>query len=155
MNATLLPVDHSALKTNQAVIILLGVLALVAVLMLAGTLLGKPGFGFVYKQVLKPGGLLKPDVVQDNPEPHRFAQGMGAVFMAAGGLLLYAGLPVAGWTLDWIVIALAALNLFGGFCTGCAVYYWLNRLGLPGFSKNSPAGTFPGRRPKVKAWDGK
>lgn len=165
MNTTLQAVDHSALKTNQAVIILLSLLAfllnqpwlvaLVAVVMLAGTLRGVPGFGFIYRQLLKPAGLLKPDVVQDNPEPHRFAQGLGGVFLAMGWLLLLAGLPVIGWTLDWIVIALAALNLFGGFCAGCAVYYWLNRLGLPGFSKNPPSGTFPGKRPKVSAWDGK
>jgi len=53
-----------------------------------------------------------------------------------------------GWGLVWVVIALAALNLFGAFCVGCAVYYWLNRLKVPGFVKSPPAGTFPGMRPK-------
>jgi hypothetical protein len=31
------------------------------------------------------------------------------------------------------VIALASLNLFAGICVGCLMYYWFNRLGLPGF----------------------
>jgi hypothetical protein len=53
--------------------------------------------------------------------------------------------------LVWIVIALASLNAFGGFCVGCAVYYWLARFNLPGFGKQPPAGTFPGAKPKVEA----
>ena len=40
---------------------------------------------------------------------------------------------VLGWALSWIVVALAALNLFAGICVGCLMYYWLNRLGVPGF----------------------
>lgn len=161
MQNPLRPVDHSALKTNQAAIILLTILAfvlsqpwlvaVVALVMLAGTLLGRPGFGFVYRYLLKPAGIVKPDVLQDNPEPHRFAQGMGGVFMAASSLALFAGAPILGWALAWLVVALAALNLFGGFCAGCAIYYWLNRLGLPGFSKTPPEGAFPGTRPRLKA----
>ena len=38
-----------------------------------------------------------------------------------------------GWVLTWIVVALAALNLFAGICVGCLMYYWFNRLGVPGF----------------------
>ena len=51
-----------------------------------------------------------------------------------------------GWVLSWLVIVLAALNLFVGFCAGCAVYYWLHRLQVPGFSKTPPAGIFPGNQ---------
>jgi hypothetical protein len=95
--------------------------------------------------------LVRPDVLEDNPEPHRFAQGLGGVVLLVGVLALFAGLPVLGWGLVWLVIALAALNLFAGFCAGCAVYYWLNRLNVPGFVKPPPQNTFPGRRPKAKA----
>jgi molybdopterin converting factor small subunit len=154
-------VDHSALRTNQGIIILLSVLAfilnlpwlagLVALAMGAGTVIGVPAFGFLYRRVLKPLGVVKPDVLVDNPEPHRFAQGFGAVVLAVGVIALYAGLLVLGWALVWLVIALAALNLFVGFCAGCAVYYWLNRLDVPGFSQSPPEDTFPGMRPKVKA----
>ena len=152
------PVDHSALATNQAVIILLLILgyilnlpvlvAVVALAMLTGSLLGKPGFGWLYTRLLRPAGLVKPNVLMDNAEPHRFAQGFGGTVVLAGLLALLAGQAVLGWGLAWLVVALAALNLFAGFCVGCAVYYWLNRLGVPGFRKSAPQGIFPGLRPR-------
>jgi len=161
MNGQLQKIDHGALKGNQIVIIVLSVLAFVlnlpwlagavGIVMLIGTVLGIPGFGIVYKSILKPLNLVKPDILLDNPEPHRFAQGFGAVVLLAGTISLYAGLSILGWGLVWLVIALAALNAFGGFCAGCFVYYWLTRLGLPGFKRNPPAGTFPGMRPKEGA----
>ncbi len=152
------PIDHSAIATSQAAVILLLVAAfiinapllagLVAVFMLAGTALGKPGFGWLYAGLLRPLGLVKPEILQDNPEPHRFAQGFGGTVVLAGYLALTGGLAGLGWALAWLVAALAALNLFGGFCVGCAVYYWLNRLSVPGFSKAPPAGSLPGLRPR-------
>lgn len=153
-------VDHAALKTNQAFIIGLNILSfifnfiwlalLVGVVMAVGTALKVPGFGVFYKRILKPLGWVKPDVLIDNPEPHRFAQGFGAVVTLVGTMALFSGSTQIGWGLVWLVIALAALNLFGGFCVGCAVYYWLNRLHVPGFVKSPPEDTFPGMRPKVK-----
>lgn len=153
-------VDHVAIKVNQAVIIFLNIVAfilnvpwmvgIVAVAMLIGTLVKAPGFKFIY-QILKSAQLIKPDVLQDNPEPHRFAQGFGSFVMLAGTISFLSGVAVIGWSLIWMVTALAALNLFGGFCVGCAVYYWLSRLHVPGFTKKPPANTLPGMRPKVKA----
>ncbi|HXQ38060.1 MAG TPA: DUF4395 family protein, partial [Anaerolineales bacterium] len=59
-------VDHSALKTNQIIIISLNILAFilnlpvlaafVALVMGIGSALKVPGFGFVYKNLLKPRG---------------------------------------------------------------------------------------------------
>jgi membrane protein DedA with SNARE-associated domain len=151
------PVDHSALRTNQAVIITLSLLAFVfdsawmagltAVVMLLGTLVGKPGFGFVYQRGLKPLGWLKPEMISDNPEPHRFAQGFGALVMLSGTAALLMGGVVLGWGLVWLVIALAALNLFAGFCVGCAMYYWLGKINFPGFVKRPPRGVIPGMKP--------
>jgi len=151
--------DHSALKTNQTIIIIMNILAfilnlpliaaLVALVMGIGSVLNVPGFGFVYKSILKPRGWMKPDVLNDNPEPHRFSQILGFVFMMAGSLALFLGSTALGWGLIWLVIGLAALNAFGGFCVGCAVYYWLARFNLPGFGKQPPAGTFPGMKPKA------
>jgi len=161
METPLQKVDHSAFKVNQAFIIGLNILAfifnlpwlavIVTLAMAIGTALKVPGFGFVYKSLLKPRGWVKPDVITDNPEPHRFAQGFGAVVLAAGVVALFTGAAPLGWGLVWVVIALAALNLFAGFCAGCAVYYWLNRLNVPGFVKSAPTGTFPGMKPKVKS----
>lgn len=154
-------VDHSALKTNQIIIITLNILAFildqwrlaafVALVMGIGSALKAPGFGFVYKYLLKPRGWMKPDVLDDNPEPHRFAQSLGFLFMTGGSIALYADSGPLGWSLVWIVVALAALNAFGGFCVGCAVYYWLARLHLHGFTKEPPVGTFPGMKPRARA----
>ena len=158
---TLQKVDHAALKANQIFIIFLNILAFilnlpilaafVALVMGLGSAFKVPGFLPIYKNILKPLGWMKPDVLDDNPEPHRFAQFLGFLFMTAGSISLFLGSTVFGWSLVWIVVALAALNAFGGFCVGCAVYYWLSRFQLPGFSKQPPAGTFPGMKPKAGA----
>ena len=152
-------VDHSALKVNQSAIIVLllvafvfnapWLVAIVALVMLAGTAAGRPGFLFIYSWLLKPWGVVRPNVLTDNPEPHRFAQGFGGVVAAVSALGLLLGAAVFGWALAWLVVVLAALNLFAGFCAGCAVYYWLHRLQVPGFSKNPPTGVFPGMRPRA------
>ena len=156
-------VDHSALKANQAVLIVAllaafvinvpWIVAAVAAIMLIGTAIGRPGFFFIYAGLLRPLRIVRPDPLEDNPEPHRFAQGFGGVVAALSALLLLlggaaTGAAVAGWALTWLVIVLAALNLFAGFCVGCAVYYWLNKLNIPGFSHTPPHGTFPGMRPR-------
>jgi molybdopterin converting factor small subunit len=157
--APLSHVDHAALRTNQAFIIALSLVAFIADIpwlagavgfaMLVGSLLKVPAFGFVYYRWLKPRGLIRPQVVMDNPEPHRFAQSFGAVVQLIGFAFLLADSSNIGWALVWLVIFLAALNLFVGFCAGCAVYFWLHRLGLPGFGKAPPSGTYPGLRPKA------
>lgn len=156
----LMKVDHTSLKTNQAVIILLNLIAFVlnvpwlalfvTLAMAIGTLRKKPGFGFVYR-ILKPSGWPEPEILLDNPEPHRFAQGFGSVVMGIGTTLLLLKFSSIGWGLIWLVVALAALNLFAGFCVGCAVYYWLGRVKVPGFTKTPPGDTIPGMRPTMKA----
>ncbi len=151
-------IDHASIKTNQAAIVLLllaafianqpWLVALTSLVMLLGTALERPGFGFLYFGLLKPRGWVQPEVLLDNPEPHRFAQGFGGTVLAGASLALFLAAGVVGWALTWMVIALASLNLFLGFCAGCAVYYWLNRLHIPGFVKAPPAGTLPGMRPE-------
>jgi hypothetical protein len=151
-------VDHSALKANQLSIITLSIVAFVlnqpwlvafvAVVLGIGVALKRPGFLPVYQSLLKPSGILKPDVLQDNPEPHLFSQGIGFTVLGLGAVALFSGATALGWGLTWLVIALAALNAFGGFCVGCAIYYWLVRLNVPGFVKEPPAGITPGMKPK-------
>ena len=154
------PVDHTAIAVNQGTIIFLlltafvisapWLVAVVSAFMLLGSLaLRKPGFFWLYRYLLRPLDLVKPAVVPDHPEPHLFAQGFGGTVLLASILFLGLGLPVPGWALSWLVIALAGLNLFGGFCMGCFVYYWLNRLQVPGFRIRPPEGTSPGFRPKA------
>jgi len=140
-------VDHAAIHTNQAFII--GLLALsfvldapalaafTAAVMLVSALVPPLGlFTRVYRHVLRPAGLVSPHVIVDNPEPHRFAQGFGGTVVTLAVLALIAGVEIVGWALIGLVIGLASLNLFAGWCAGCMVYYWLNRLGVPGFTRS-------------------
>ncbi len=144
METTSPKVDHSALKVNQTLIIALLALAFVfnsvwlvvfvAAVMLVGTAAPTLSlFKRIYQHVLRPTGVVKPNVIGDNPEPHRFAQGFGGVVLLIAIAALFAGASVVGWALVALVIMLAALNLFLGFCAGCFVYYQLNKLGVPGF----------------------
>ena len=139
-------VDHTALKVNQAFIIglLIGafllsswlLVALVAAVMLLGTAAPQLAlFKQIYRRLFLPSELLRPRIIPDNPEPHLFAQGFGGVVLTLALLALAGSQIVIGWALVWLVIALAALNLFVGFCAGCFLYYQLNKLGVPGFDR--------------------
>lgn len=134
-------VDQTALRFNQASIILLLVaaflldalwlVAFVAAVMLVGAIWPQAGlFKQIYARGLKPTGLLKAHVIDDDPRPHLFAQGLGGIFLALSTTTLWLGLPLVGWTLAALVIALAAINLFLGFCLGCFIYYQLGRAGI-------------------------
>jgi hypothetical protein len=139
-------VDHTGLKTGQALTIILLILAfvlnsalLVALVALA-QFLGAVDAPFapyrlVYQRVVKPSGLVKPNIILDNPEPHRFAMLVGALFNGAATLLLLAGVPALAWVLVGIVVVLANLNYWLNFCAGCWMYYQFNRLGVPGFDR--------------------
>jgi hypothetical protein len=134
-------VDHSALRVNQACIIALLVIAflfdlpwlvaLVGLVMLVGTIWPKAGlFKLFYSRVLRPAGLVRPAPQPDEAQPHLFAQGLGAVVLAAATVALWSGAAALGWLLVWLVVVLAGANLFLGFCAGCSVYYQLARRGL-------------------------
>ncbi|HJW83767.1 MAG TPA: DUF4395 domain-containing protein [Anaerolineae bacterium] len=138
-------VDHSALRTNQAFIIGLLILAFVmdaawlvtfvAAVMIVGAIFPKAGlFKAVYLVVLKPLNIARPHVLVDNPEPHLFAQGVGGAVLILATIAFAAQGAAFGWAFTWVVVALAALNLFAGICVGCMMYYWFNRLGVPGFT---------------------
>ena len=135
-------VDLNALRTNQvfivgtvAVAFLLGadrgalLLALLALCMAMGVAI--PGNGpiqLLYRKVLVPAGIVKPNREPGSAAPHRFAQGMGAACLALSAALLLAGFDLAGWVLAFLVLALALVNLVFGFCTGCFIYLHLSRL---------------------------
>jgi hypothetical protein len=132
-------VDRTALKVNQATIILLlaiafvanlpWLVAFVAAVMTLGTLSPQLAlFQRLYRDLLRPAGLLRPDLQDEDGAPHRFAQGMGAGVLIIASLALFSGLSPAGWALALLVIGLAAVNLFFGFCAGCFIYLQLARL---------------------------
>src|SRR5882762_6003147 len=138
-------VDHSALKVNQTGIIvtvlvafigsaffrpLLVLIPLLAIVLLVGTFAPQLAlFKQFYFKVLKPRGIVKPRPVQDRPEPHNFAQGMGGVVLAIASVLLVP-LPVAGLALALLVAVLAFVNLAFGYCLGCQIYYQLGKAGV-------------------------
>jgi hypothetical protein len=134
-------VDHTAFRFNQAMIIALLLIAFlldqvwligfVAAVMLIGTLWPGAGlFRIIYTRLLKPAGLLRPDIRIDDPAPHLFAQGLGAFVLLLSGIALALGASLLGWLLAGIVVALAAVNLFLRFCLGCFIYYQLARRGI-------------------------
>jgi hypothetical protein len=143
-------VDTTAIKFNQASIITLTLLAylvdlrglvpFVGLVLAVGTIWpGAALFQQIYRQVLKPAGLLRSHVIDDDPTPHRFAQGLGAIVLGLGSLaLLILNADVLGWGLAGLVVVLAAINLFFDFCAGCFVYYQLMRLGVIRRSESRP-----------------
>ena len=153
---TLPKVNHAELRTNQASIIASLIAAFVldteiavlfvAIAMSIGTIRRSTAFRPIYL-LLERSRLIRPDQIFDHPEPHRFAQGLGAFFLMLSASSLILGSQMIGWILTWLVVGLAGLNLFAGFCVGCAMYYWMNRLGVTGFTKSPPPGALPGRKP--------
>jgi hypothetical protein len=132
-------VDRTALRVNQAFIIgflglafllnQLWLVAFVCAVMAIGTVFPQAAlFQRIYRDVLRPAGLLKPNVHEEDAAPHRFAQGMGAAVLLIATIALFVGAQALGWGLSFVVIALAAVNLFFGFCAGCFVYFQLQRL---------------------------
>lgn len=142
-------VDTTAIKFNQAAIISLSLLGFllnqpylvlfVGLVMAVGTVWPRAAlFKLIYLKFLKANNILAANVINDDPAPHQFAQGVGAIFLLTGSsALLVFNQIVLGWTLAWIVIILAAVNLFFNFCAGCFVYYQLDRVGLIPHSNRS------------------
>lgn len=148
---TLTQVDHTAIKVSQSITMLLLLTAFIldnwplAAFVAAANLLGAllpplSLFGLVYRTLIKPSGLVKPHLAPDYPEPHRFAQGFSGVVTAFSAILVWAGLVVGGWMFSWVIIILAGLNVFAGFCAGCFTYYQLSCLGVPGFHRRPRQG---------------
>ena len=142
---TLRKVDQIGLKTGQAltiILLLVGfvleswlLVAIVAVAQFLGAVAAPfAPYKLVYQNLVKPSGIVKPNIIHDNPEPHRFALLVGSIFNGVATVLLLAGAPVVAWVLVWVVIALANLNFWLNFCMGCWMYYQFHRFGVPGFT---------------------
>ena len=137
-------VDHSALKVNQAGIIvtvlvafigslfywpLVALIPVLALILIVGTIDPQLAlFKQLYFNVLKPAGLVKPHPVADRPEPHNFAQGMGGAFLLLSTIFLFV-LPAVGLALALLVAVLAFVNLAFSYCLGCQIYYQLGKRG--------------------------
>jgi hypothetical protein len=62
-------------------------------------------------------------VEPEHEYPPRFAQALGATFVAIGSLLLVVGLSPWGWIPIVGVIALQLLLAATGYCLGCRLYF--------------------------------
>jgi hypothetical protein len=131
--------DASTLRFNQLSIVtlvssaaLLGqpvIVFFVGAVLLAGALNPKLAlFKRFYTSAVRPALRLEPRLVDDDPRPHNFAQGLGGVFLLAASLAFGLGLPIIGWGLSAAVVALALLSLTTNICVGCFLYYqWRTR----------------------------
>ncbi len=148
---TLRKVDQTGIKVGQGttiVLLLLGfvlnswlLVGIVAVSQLLSAFDAPfAPYRLLYQRVIKPLGITRPNVIRDNPEPHRFAQLLGGLMNTAAAALLLVGVPTPAWVLVWVVIALANLNFWLNFCLGCWMYYQLHRLGVPGFTQSPVEG---------------
>src|SRR5919197_3910466 len=62
--------------------------------------------------------------------PKRFAQGMGAAFSTAAGILVLAGATTAADVLLALLVVAAGLESLFAFCLGCQVFGLLMRAGV-------------------------
>ena len=103
-------------------------------------------YSWIYKGLLKPLGILKPDMRIDNVEAYRFANMIGMVVSGSAAYLIYSGHATIGWGLVWLMMGLGSLAFFG-WCAGCFMYYMFQKMGIKGFFRHAQiAGTFPGVR---------
>jgi len=125
--------DLSALKFNQLTVIVVTALAvmtrqpwlaaLLGLAMLAGAVWPQRSpMKWLYRTVGQPLGL-KPEIAEESPEAHHFAQGVGGVFLLASALAAFTGAGVLSAVLGVSVIALALLNLTARICVGCLMYF--------------------------------
>ena len=71
---------------------------------------------------------LKIAIEREDESPPRFAQAVGAVFLAASTAAFIADATTLGWTLALIVAALQTLLAVTGICVGCEMYLLGKRL---------------------------
>ena len=124
-------VDSRAPRFNQATVGLLStlavatgwwwLLALLAAQLVVGLTLGRRFClpCLAYFELVQPHFGEGP---LEDARPPRFANVVGAMFLAAATAFYAAGLVVAGAALGGLVAALALLAAATGFCTGCEAY---------------------------------
>jgi hypothetical protein len=126
--------DSNVLRFNQISIVFLLVLAaffnlsllvgLVAVVMLLGTIDPRLAlFKQTYTRFVRPTFHFSSQLVEEDPRPHNFAQGLGGIFLLFSSLAFLLGLSTVGWVIAALVVILALLNLTTGICVGCFLYF--------------------------------
>jgi Domain of unknown function (DUF4395) len=91
---------------------------------------------YLFKTVVRPR-LSAPAHLED-PQPPRFAQGVGLVFAAVGLVGYLSGATLLGAIATGFALAAALLNAVFGFCLGCEMYLLLRRVAP---ARNTPVHT--------------
>lgn len=132
-------VDKTAIKINQFFVILFSLAAflmestntvlILGCIMLIGAFFPQIAlFQQIYHKIIKPLGMIKPELVEETPNPHQFAQAMGgSVLIISGLFILLFELTFIGWALILLVATLALINLVLGFCAGCFIYFQFSK----------------------------
>ena len=102
-------------------------LAVQAVLFATGVALGvqRTPAAVLFRSVVRPR-LSVPAHLED-PEPPRFAQGVGLAFAVVGLVGYLAGAPLVGAIATGLALVAALLNAVFGFCLGCELYLIVRR----------------------------
>ena len=81
---------------------------------------------YLFKTVVRPR-LAAPAHLED-PQPPRFAQGVGLVFAVVGLVGYLSGATLLGAIATGFALAAALLNAVFGFCLGCELYLLIRRV---------------------------
>jgi hypothetical protein len=130
--------DRSALRFGQISLIavlaigfVLGIQAFIVVgAYMLGAALVAPRYApqlLVYRALVR-RGVVRTEIHDEDPTPHRFAQKMGFGVLVIGVISSVAGLSAVAWGAAIMVIALALINVTTGFCAGCFVHAQLARM---------------------------
>ena len=106
-------------------LVLLGVQT---VLFATGVVLGvqRTPAAYLFKTLVRPR-LAAPAHLED-PQPPRFAQGVGLVFALVGLVGYLSGATLLGAVATGFALAAALLNAVFGFCLGCEMYLLIRRI---------------------------
>jgi hypothetical protein len=104
------------------------VLAVQAALFAVGAARGvqRTPHAWLFRTLVRPR--LAPPAEWEDPEPPRFAQGVGLAFALVGLVALLAGATVVGQVAVGLALVAALLNAIFAFCLGCEVYLLLRRV---------------------------
>lgn len=130
--------DRSALRFGQiSVIVVLAigfVLGIEAFIYLGAYMLGAALVAprvapqlLLYRTLVR-RGVVRTEIHDEDPTPHRFAQKMGFGVLLIGTVSSIVGLSGLAWGAGLMVMGLALINVTTGFCAGCFVHAQLARL---------------------------
>ena len=106
-------------------VVLLGVQAVLFAIGVAAGVQHTPA-AYLFRTLVRPR-LAAPSHLED-PQPPRFAQGVGLAFALVGLVGYLTGVTLLGAVATGFALAAALLNAVFGFCLGCEMYLLIRRV---------------------------